>query len=135
MQRDEVFAVKAEQHARRPFRRQIRPDLPKSVFLAGGRAASTPVSAIAPAIGLSLWLGAPFPATLSVIPHGLVSWPQAAKNQRDLGWTNSVETPSSDIKEMMGDACYRMPYFGQQGDPISTASKRTQRGTIGNWPI
>ena len=34
MQRHEVLAVKAEQHARCPFRRQVRPDFPKAIATA-----------------------------------------------------------------------------------------------------
>jgi len=52
VQRNQVLAVKAEQHARRPFSPEGECGPPTSRFPSGGTAAFPPATAIAPAAGL-----------------------------------------------------------------------------------
>ena len=82
MQHHQVLAVEAKQHARRPFRRQVRPDFPEAV---SHRAAHRHAYRPAP---LRPQQVLPYPLTLGLIqpfqplPHGFTARPRAVEDQR-----------------------------------------------------
>jgi len=86
--------VKAEQYARRPPRRQVHPDLPQSVSQwpaqrHPGRPSPLRTQQVLP-YGVPLG----FRQSLQPLPHGLISRPQAVKNQRDFSRLQGFRHPA-----------------------------------------
>jgi hypothetical protein len=75
--------MKAEQHARRPFRRQVRPDFPRSASQRPAQRHPDRPPPLRPQQIFSYRLSLSFRQSLQPLPHGLASRPRALKNQRD----------------------------------------------------
>src|SRR5207244_11954709 len=83
MQRDQVLAIEADQHARRPLRRQVRPDFPESVSQGTAQRHTHRPSPLRPQQVLAYRTALRVIQFLQPFPHRLATRSRAVKNQWD----------------------------------------------------